>query len=46
MEVTCKKCISPNTDFDLIKTHQNTKTFYDVNKNNKYFYCIAESDKK
>jgi hypothetical protein len=46
MEVTCKKCIIPNTDFSLLKVHYNTKTFYDVNKDNKYFYCIAESDKQ
>jgi len=45
MEVTCKKCISPNTDFSLLKDHSKTETFYDVSKNNKYFYCIAESDK-
>jgi len=45
MEVSCKKCISPNTDFSLLKEHSKTKTFYDVSRNNKYFYCIAESDK-
>ena len=45
MEVSCKRCISPNTDFSLLKEHSKTQTFYDVSRNNKYFYCIAESDK-
>ncbi|MDQ7023207.1 MAG: PKD domain-containing protein [Candidatus Gracilibacteria bacterium] len=45
MEVSCKRCISPNTDFELLKSHSKTQTFYDVSKDNKYFYCIAESDK-
>ena len=45
MEVTCKRCISPNTDFRLLKEHSKTQTFFDVSKNNKNFYCIAESDK-
>ncbi len=46
MEVTCRKCISPNTDFNLIKNYATAKTFYDVVKTNKYFYCIAEADTK
>ena len=45
MEVSCKKCISPNTSFNIIKRNFWVETFYDVNKNNKYFYCITESDK-
>jgi len=45
MEITCKKCISPNTDFSLLKDYSKAEIFYDVSKNNKYFYCIAESDK-
>ena len=46
MEVTCKKCISPNTDFWLIQEYSTALTFYDVDKSNKYFYCIAEADDK
>ncbi|MCD5380558.1 PKD domain-containing protein [Candidatus Gracilibacteria bacterium] len=46
MEVTCKKCISPNTDFGLIQEYSTALTFYDVEKTNKYFYCIAEADDK
>jgi len=45
MEVTCKRCISPNTDFRLLKEHSKTQTFFDVSKDNKNFYCIAESDR-
>ena len=46
MEVTCKKCISPSTDFWLIQEYSTALTFYDVAKTNKYFYCIAEADDK
>ena len=46
MEVTCQKCISPNTDFSLIQEYSTALTFYDVAKTNKYFYCIAEADNK
>lgn len=46
MEVTCRKCISPNTNFNLIKNYSTATTFYDVAKTNKYFYCIAEADDK
>jgi len=44
MELNCRKCITPNTDFQLLKDYSKTQTFYDVSRNNKYFYCIAESD--
>ncbi len=46
MEVTCKKCISPNTEYSFIEKYTNTKPFFDVWETNKYFYCIAESDAK
>lgn len=42
-EVTCKKCIQPNTSYDLITKYENKSIFYDINKTNKYFYCIADS---
>ncbi len=44
MEVTCKKCIQPNVDLDIIKQYENTQLFYDISKENKYFYCIASAD--
>jgi hypothetical protein len=43
MEITCKKCIQPNTVFDLINKYENKSIFYDINKTNKYFYCIASA---
>lgn len=42
-EVTCKKCIQPNTALDLVTKYENKTVFYDINKTNKYFYCIADS---
>jgi len=46
MEIICKKCISPNTNFEFIKNYSDKIPFYDVEKQNKYFYCISESDNK
>jgi len=43
-EVTCKKCIQPFTAYDLVKKYENKKVFFDVNKTNKYYYCIADSE--
>ncbi|MFK7779910.1 MAG: PKD domain-containing protein [Candidatus Gracilibacteria bacterium] len=42
-EVTCEKCIQPNTALDLINKYENETTFFDINKTNKYFYCIASA---
>ncbi|MDP2090794.1 MAG: PKD domain-containing protein [Candidatus Gracilibacteria bacterium] len=42
-EVTCKKCIQPNTSYDLVNKYENKLVFYDINQSNKYFYCIADS---
>ncbi len=39
-EVSCKKCIQPNTDINLINKYK-IPPFFDVLKTNKYFYCIA-----
>jgi hypothetical protein len=46
MEVTCKDCIQPNTALDLINSYENTQVFYDISKQNKYFYCVAEANNK
>lgn len=43
METTCNNCIQPNTFIDLINTYENKSIFYDINKTNKYFYCIASA---
>lgn len=44
MEVTCKDCIQPDTTYDLIDKYENTELFFDINKDNKYFYCIADAN--
>jgi len=44
-EVTCKKCIQPNTSYDLISQYENSNLFFDITKENKYFYCIADASK-
>lgn len=43
METMCKKCIMPYTDSSLLGQYQNTNPFFDVPKENKYFYCIADA---
>ena len=44
MKVSCEECISPEVSFDLIQKYwEQDELFYDVNKNNKYFYCIASA---
>ena len=45
MEVTCKKCIQPNTTIDLINKFKNSQVFFDINKLNKYFYCVEDANK-
>ncbi|MCD5385205.1 S-layer homology domain-containing protein, partial [Candidatus Gracilibacteria bacterium] len=44
MEVTCKKCIQPNTSIDLINKYSSSQGFYDINKFNKYFYCVEDAN--
>lgn len=44
MEVSCKKCISPNVWYDFIQKYSDSTLFFDINKTNKYFYCIAWAD--
>ncbi|MDR2411550.1 MAG: hypothetical protein LBD88_03055 [Candidatus Peribacteria bacterium] len=46
MEVSCTKCISPNVDYDLIEKYSESLSFFDINKNNKYYYCIADAENK
>ncbi len=46
MEVSCRRCISPETNASYIREYSWTDTFYDVPASSKYFYCIAESDNK
>ena len=41
-EVSCKKCIKPDTDFSFVQKYSNKDFFFDISKDNKYFYCIAE----
>lgn len=44
MKVSCEECISPEVSYDLIQKYwEQDELFYDVNKNNKYFYCIASA---
>lgn len=45
-EISCKKCIQPFVDIDLIDKYKETKIFYDIYKKNKYFYCISYSYEK
>ncbi|MDD2907648.1 MAG: PKD domain-containing protein [Candidatus Gracilibacteria bacterium] len=44
MEVSCSKCISPNVSYDFLSKYENSTLFFDVNRTNKYFYCIAGAD--
>lgn len=42
-EISCKECIKPNVDFSYVEKYSNSEVFFDVSKNDKYFYCIAEA---
>ena len=43
-EVTCKKCIQPNTSLEILKKYENQEpAFFDIAKENKYYYCIADA---
>ncbi len=41
-EVSCKKCIQPNTDIFFVNKYK-FPPFFDVLQKNKYFYCIADA---
>jgi len=41
-EVSCKKCIQPNTDMTFINKYK-IPPFFDVLNKNKYFYCISDA---
>ncbi|MDD5769715.1 MAG: PKD domain-containing protein [Candidatus Gracilibacteria bacterium] len=43
MEVSCKKCIKPNTALEYILKYTGKEIFYDLKETNKYFFCIAEA---
>ena len=44
MEVTCKDCIQPYTSNDLLERFKNSQVFFDISKQNKYFYCVEEAN--
>lgn len=44
MEVSCNKCIAPNVQYDFLQKYENKPLFFDINRTNKYFYCIAWAD--
>ena len=46
MEVSCEDCIQPNTSLDLIKEYENKQSFFDVNKINKYYYCVEDASEQ
>jgi hypothetical protein len=43
MEVSCKKCVKPNTAIDYIMKYTGKDIFFDLEETNKNFYCIAEA---
>ncbi len=44
MEVSCNKCIAPNVSYDFLQKYENKPLFFDINRTNKYYYCIAGAD--
>ncbi|MDD3145170.1 MAG: PKD domain-containing protein [Candidatus Gracilibacteria bacterium] len=44
MEVSCNKCIAPNVSYDFLTKYESKPLFFDINRTNKYFYCIAGAD--
>jgi len=40
VETSCTKCISPNTDLELLQRYT-VNPFFDVQNTNKYSYCIS-----
>jgi len=43
MHTMCQECIMPYTDSDFFYKYSDQKPFFDVNQNNKYFYCISDA---
>ena len=41
-EVSCKKCIQPNTDIEFLSKYT-LEPFFDIPDSNKYFYCISDA---
>lgn len=40
MEVSCKDCLYPNTDYEYVRSYWKKTDFFDVSNNNNNFYCI------
>ena len=41
-EVSCKRCIQPNTDIEFLSKYTE-KPFFDIPDTNKYFYCVSDA---
>jgi hypothetical protein len=44
MEVICERCIQPHTDQSFIDAYFNEEVYFDIDRTNPYFYCVAEAD--
>lgn len=44
LEVICKRCIQPHTEFQYIEAYKDEDVYYDIDTSNPYFYCVAEAD--
>lgn len=44
MEVVCKKCIQPNTEYSFLEAYTGKDVYFDIDEKNKYFYCVADAD--
>jgi len=46
MEVICERCIQPHTEYKFLEEYAQSDVYFDVQRENPYFYCIAEADKQ
>lgn len=44
MEVVCERCIWPHTELQFLQNYTTKDVYFDVQRENPYFYCIAEAD--
>jgi len=44
MEVACERCIQPHTEYKFIEKYWQKDIYFDVQPENRYFYCIADAD--
>lgn len=44
LEVICKRCIQPHTEFQYIEAYKDEDVYYDIDTSNPYFYCVGEAD--